>query len=186
MMSLMQRSPFKQNSVAASDPIMPSMIGYARKLRLQLVQEMMVTSKFCAHLFATLWTSNLCSSVRIYKVSTRVPKGPPLLAPWSMVLQTQPHELLDLGLLREVKICGDVVTVLFARFPDKGMEGETRILCFNSSTHIRAVITGLDLASLSSLLHRQMLTPTVSFIVLRCICSYPSILHSSGPINVQN
>jgi len=64
-----------------------------------------------------------------------------------MVLETQPRELLKYGLLREIKVCGDIVTTLFARFPDRGVEGEMRILCFNTSTHNRVVITGLDLVS---------------------------------------
>lgn len=102
-----------------------------------------------------------------------------------MVLETQPRELLDFGLLREVKIYGDIVTILFARFPDNGMEGETQILCFNTSTRIRAVITGLDLVSLW-LLHRANADVTVSFIALRCICSCPSSLDLSDLNSVQN
>lgn len=130
--------------------------------------------------------SNICSSIRIYKVSTRVPKGPPSLVTWNKVLETQPCELLDLGLLREVKVYGDIVTILFARFPDMGMGGgETRILCFNTSTRIRVVITGLNLVCLfksTYFLGQSLTQPSVPlhFVVFAltpafCVCRTRSV-----------
>ncbi|KAG0698952.1 hypothetical protein DFH29DRAFT_71182 [Suillus ampliporus] len=86
-------------------------------------------------------TGDGCDSVRIYKVSTRAPESSPSSTPWSIVLETQPRELVDFGPLSEVRICGDIVTILF----DNGMEREMQILCFNTSTRARVVITGLDL-----------------------------------------
>ncbi|KAG1741250.1 hypothetical protein EDB19DRAFT_717031 [Suillus lakei] len=86
-------------------------------------------------------------SVRVYKVSSHAPKlSPPSLALGSIILETQPRELVEFGRLLEVKICGDIVAVLFGNGMERGMQ----LLCFNTSTRVRVVITGLDLFHASS------------------------------------
>ncbi|KAG0706818.1 hypothetical protein DFH29DRAFT_120232 [Suillus ampliporus] len=83
-------------------------------------------------------------SIRIYKVSTHAPEGPPLLALWRIVLETQPRELVDFGFLIGFQICGDIVTMVFNRYRDNGVEWEIQILFFNTCTRAGIVLTGLD------------------------------------------